>query len=126
MSLFSITWDAEVKKLAEDCVKEPDYLRILVRDNDNLTDKEKEYVEEVNKKYKDPYGMYAISHMIWSVEHALADGREELASMAIVRVYNVLTEDSYFENVFDKDETSEEWKSRVALANGLAKLISLM
>lgn len=127
MTLFSATWDTEVKKLAKDCVKEPKFVKLLsLGENYDLSDEDKEYIEKVGNNYKDPYGMYVISDMIWAVEHALANAREEIAAIAIVRVYSAITEEEYLERVFNGEKTSEEWKRIEALANGLAKLISMI
>lgn len=126
MSIFSVTWDTEVKKLALDCVREPRFVQILEMGEDhNLTTDEKEYFESIEGKYKDLAGMYHISDMIWRVEHALADDREDLAKFAIINIYRVITSDSYLENLFESDKTNIEWKRIEALANGLAKLISI-
>lgn len=67
--------------------------------------------------------MYCISNMIWQVEHALADGREVIANLAIAEVYSVLSSPSYFQNVFLGNENDEEWKTRAALRDGLYKII---
>lgn len=125
-SLFSITWDAEVKKLAQDCVKEPELVRILGMPEDyKLTDDEEKYLKSIEGKYKDPYGMYYISEMIWSVEHALEDNREYLAKLAVMKVYQAIISDNYLKDVFKSDKSSEEWKRIETLSNGLVKLISI-
>lgn len=80
----------------------------------------------MSKKYKDLYGMYYISNMISKVEHALADGRKSAVEFAVCMVYEVLNRPSYFQNVFDGDANNEEWKTRVALRDGLYKLMSAL
>ena len=87
------------------------------------TQEEKEYLKSINEKYKDIYGMYYISDMIWRVEHALADGRKPIAGLAIAQVYEVLNRPSYFQDVFGGNENDEEWKTRAALKDGLYKLL---
>ncbi len=125
MSLFSITWDTEVKKLAQNCITEPEFVRLITIGNyDELSDEKKDYLKMVVEKYKDSAGMYYISNMIFEVEHALADGREAFARIPVISVYMTLNDESYFEDVFNGDDTSEEWKGRMALRDGLAKLIS--
>ena len=56
--------------------------------------KKKEYLESISEKYKDPYGMFYISEMIWRVEHALADNRTVMAKYAVAEVYEVLSRPS--------------------------------
>lgn len=124
MTTFSKIWDTEVKKLAEACVTEPELIQIMCQDeNYKPTEKEKEYLESVERKYKDIYGMYYISNMIWKVDHALADGRKEAAKVAITFVYETLSSESYFENVFHRNANDEEWKTRANLRDGLYKLL---
>lgn len=79
-------------------------------------------MEEVDGKYLDLYGMCYISDLICQIEYALADGREWKARIEIANVYSTLSADSYFQNVFNSDETNEEWKTRAALRDGLKNL----
>lgn len=124
MTAFSKIWDTEVKSLAKACVTEPELIRLMNQgEGYEPTKKEKEYLESISGKYKDAYGMYYISDMIWKVEHALADGRKEVANLAIAQVYEVLNRPSYFQNVFLSNENDEEWKTRAALRDGLYKLM---
>ena len=125
MTTFSNLWDTEVKQLANACVTEPKLIQLMCKDNSyEPNDEEKEYLNEMSKKYKDIYGMYCISDMIWRVEHALADGRQSMAGLAIAEVYSVLNRPSYFQNVFNGNEDDEEWKTRAALRDGLRKLMN--
>ena len=124
MTAFSKIWGTEVKKLAQACVTEPELVRLMNQDEGYKPSKEeKEYLKGISKKYKDVYGMYYISNMIWKVEHALADGKKEVAGLAIAQVYEVLNRPSYFQNVFQGNENDEEWKTRKALRDGLYKLM---
>lgn len=124
MTTFSKIWDTEVKALAKACVTEPELVRLMSQSKSYKPSKEeKEYLENISEKYKDPYGMYYISDMIWRVEHALAEGRTALAELAVAEIYAVLTRPSYFQTVFLSDENDEEWKTRVALRDGLYKLM---
>lgn len=124
MTTFSKIWDTEVKKLAEACVTEPELVRLMCQSEGyEPTETEKEYLESVERKYKDIYGMYYISDMISNVEHALADGRKEAAKVAITFVYETLSSESYFENVFHRNANDEEWKTRANLRDGLYKLL---
>jgi hypothetical protein len=122
MTAFSKLWDTEVKPLAQACVAEPELVRLMEKEKPST--EEKEYFEITSPKYKDIFGMYYISNMISKVDHALADGRQSAAEFAVCGVYEVLNRSSYFQNVFDGDETNEEWKTRAALRDGLHKLMS--
>ena len=125
MTRFSSLWDTEVRQLAQNCVTEPKLIELMCKANSyKATDEEKEYLKEMSAKYKDIYGMYYISDMIGKVEHALADGREPLAKLAVTNVYSVLSRPSYFQNLFDENEDDEEWKVRKALCDGLRKLLN--
>lgn len=126
MTTFSKIWDTEVKPLAKACVAEPELVRLMSQGKGyEPSQEEKEYLESISGKYKDTYGMYYISNMIWKVEHALADGIKAVAELAIIQVYEVLNRPSYFQNVFLGNENDEEWKTRAALRDGLYKLIHL-
>ena len=126
MSRFSEIWDNEVKPLANACVAEPKLVELLGKGKDyEPNQEEKEYMSSISEKYKDIYGMYYISEMIWKVEHALADGREYQAKFSIIPIYETLNRPSYFYNVFDGNENNEEWKTRAALRDGLYRLINL-
>ena len=124
MTTFSKIWDTEVKALAKACVTEPELVRLLSQGEDyKPNEEEKEYLKSISGKYKDPYGMYCISDMIWRVEHALADDRTAIAVLAVSKVYRKLSSPNYFQDVFLSDENNEEWKTRVALRDGLHKLM---
>ena len=124
MTTFSKIWDNEVKQLAKACVTEPELVRLMSQSEGyEPSREEKEYLESIFGKYKDAYGMYYISNMIWKVEHALADGRIAIAELVIAEVYEVLNRPSYFQNVFQGNENDEEWKTRAALKDGLYKLM---
>lgn len=124
MTKFSKIWDSEVKALAKACVTEPELVRLMSQGKDyEPSQEEKEYLQSIYGKYKDTYGMYYISTTICEVEHALADGREVAASLALARVYEVLNRPSYFQKVFRGNENDEEWKTRAALRDGLYKLL---
>lgn len=124
MTPFSNLWDKKVKQLAQACVTEPELIKLLCKDNSyEPTDEEKEYLGKMCEKYKDIFGMYYISDMIWRVEHALADGRESMAVLAISETYNALNQPDYFQNIFNGNEDDEEWKTRAALRDGLNELL---
>lgn len=97
MTEFSKKWNTEVKALAKDCVPEPRLMEIFSKGNNyELSEEEKEYIKSISNKYKDIFGMYHIYNMIWQVEHALADGRQEIAIIALTNVYEVINSPSYF------------------------------
>ena len=124
MTEFSKLWDYEVKQLAQACVTEPRLVGLMMKDeNYQFTDEEKEYINEVYKRYKDPYGMFYVSDMIWRVEHALSDGRDSAAKLAILQIHGALDSSDYLKNVFKGDSSSEEYKNMMKLRDGLAKLM---
>ena len=125
MSQFSDLWDHEVKQLADACTPERRWIELCLKgDNYQPTDEEKQYVTELDKKYKDLWGQFYISQMAWRIEHGLMDqGRTLPAAMiSIEEVLETLTSDSYFQNVFKGNAEDEEWKTRAALRDGLKKL----
>lgn len=124
MIAFTQIWITEVKALAEACVTEPELIRLMSQGEGYEPSKdEKEYLASISEKYKDTYGMYYISCMIWNVEHALADCTIVSAKLAVAEIYEVLNSPSYFQNVFLSNENDEEWKTRAALRDGLYKLL---
>jgi hypothetical protein len=122
MTNFSILWDTKVKNLALKCIN-PELVQILLKDESQVTDEDKDKAKEIGQKFKDPYGMYYISDMAWRVEHSLADDREVMAQLAITQVYSVLSSESYWENVWNNDTSSEEAQNLIALRDGLKELI---
>ena len=124
MSAFSKVWEREVKSLAEACVTEPDLVRLMDQDeNYSPSQKEKEYLGEVFRKYKDPYGMCCISHMISTVDRALKNQKLFVAKNAIIAVHEVLKSPSYFQEVFSGEVNNKEWKNILLLKNGLNKIL---
>lgn len=124
MTTFSKIWYTEVKPLAEACVAKPEFVQLMSQSKGyESTKKDKESPERIFRKYNDIYGMYYISDMICKVEHALANDRKWVANLAITQLYEVLNSPSYFQNVFHGDENDAEWKTRVALRDGLYKLM---
>lgn len=122
---FTQLWDEKVKKLAKACLPEERLLKLFGKgENYDPTPDEKKYLEEIGQKYKDLYGMYYISDMCWRIEHALADNRLPMAKIAIVNVVGTLDSDSYFQNVFKGDASSEEWQNLDALRKGLHELMN--
>lgn len=125
MTKFTKLWDGEIKELAKACIPEPRIVEIMSKQEDyKPTEEEQMYIKDVLVKYKDIHGMYHISQMIWRIEHALADGREEHAKFAVVQVYSVLNSPTYIPNVFKNDLEDEECKTRIALRDGLKQLLS--
>lgn len=124
MTIFSTLWDTEVRALAEACVTEHEFVRLMHTSSDyEPSEEEKLYLKEIGNKYYDSYGILAISDLIWNVEHDLADGRESLARLPIINTYAALNSPDYLENVFKGNDTCEEWKLRMALRDGLKKMM---
>lgn len=121
LSLFLEKWENEVKALAEKCITEPEFVRLMIDyEEKKLTQREQEYLQKVRIQYKDPIGMFQIANMVWKVDSALADGRADL--MSVFQVYKFLSAPNYLKEVFQGDSSSEEWKNRMALRDGLKKL----
>ena len=119
MTKFTKLWDEE-----KACVREPRLVEIMGKPEEyEPTAEEQAYIKDVLSKYKDVHGMYHISHMIWRIEHELADGREESAKFAVVQVLSVLNSPTYIPNVFKNDLEDEECKTRIALRDGLKRLL---
>lgn len=119
MSLYEENWK-KAKVLAEACVTEPKFVRLMVDyEEKEPTEEEKAYLEKIRREYKDPSGMFRISNMICKVDAALAEGKRDLES--ILRIYNFLDDPDYLKIVFHGDSTSEEWKKRMALRDALKR-----
>lgn len=124
MSTFSSIWKNEVKGLATACIGEKDLVRLMLKPGSyNPTIEEEEYLQNVSNKCKDPYGMIFIFCMICDVEINLAHGKEEEARMIVKDIYEFLNSDKYISAIFKDDSSSEEYKTRIALRDGLKKLI---
>ena len=123
MTNFSIKWDTEVKELARKCVNNEFISLVAKGENGILTEDEEIKVEKLSKEIKDPYGMWYISDMIWRVEHALADNREHLAILAISNIYNTISTESYWTNIFNNDFSTDEAINIKNLKDGLKDLL---
>lgn len=124
MTKFSEIWINEVRPLAVACICEPKLLKIIQKGETlELNHEDNEYLKSIQNKYKDIYGMFYIADMIWRVDSALEGASEVFAKIAVEQVYEVLNRESYFLNIFDGNKEDEEWIKRVALRDGLHKLI---
>lgn len=121
MQEFEKVWDDEVKALAAKCI-DNDILRILY--NEDATDEDKAKLKELAAGYKDVLAMQHISHLIWRIEHDLADGRSP--KIHIIGIMGVISEKNtaYWDDVFKGDKSSEEAQNLINLAVGLEKLIA--
>ena len=121
---FAELWDTKVKQLAQACIQEQQFVELARKEEGYIpTVDEQAYLNEVQVKYKDLYGMYYISNMCWHIEHALFDGRIPAAKVAIINIVTTLDSPSYFHNVFGGNPDDEEWKTRDALRKGLHELL---
>ncbi len=122
-SNFAQIWDNEVKELAAACINR-DVVEMLHKPKGYvLTEEEKAKMEEWNKQYVDLLAMYYISDMCFRVEHGLADGREWQVGLAVAQIYATLNSESYWKNVFNNNQESDEAKKLIKLRDGLRKLI---
>lgn len=124
MTSFSSIWDSEVKKLAQASITEPKLVRLMLQPANYVpTQEEEEYLETVGDKCKDPYGMVFILAMMSEIEYYLAGGKEKLARDSAKEVYDELASPDYMSAFFEDDMSSDEAKTRIALRDGLKKLI---
>lgn len=124
MTTFSKILDTEVRALANACMTEPKFIRLISpNESYELSKEDLKYLKSISEKYKYLQVINSISDMIWKAEHGLVDCRIEMIKIAILKVYEVLNKPSYFYNIFNGDENNEEWNNRLALQNGLSKLI---
>lgn len=126
MSNFSKIWYSEVRNVANECILEPEYIRIMCLDSFKLTEKDKRILKDINTKYKDAHGMYYIYNMISAVDNALEKNMEHEAHIFVSLVYSTLNSKDYFKRIFESDSSTKEWQTRVKLKNELAKLVELI
>jgi len=125
MTDFSMMWDLKVKQLAKNCVNY-EFIKLIAKgENNNLTTEEETEVTVLSNDIKDPYGMWYISDMIWRVEHALCDNREAFAKLAVCDIYNTISKESYWTNIFKNDLSTDEAKNIKELEIGLKELINV-
>jgi len=124
MTNFSIKWGTEVKELARKCINTEFISLVAKGENGTLTESEEVKVKELSEGIKDAYGMWYISNMIWRVEHSLADNREPLAQLAVSEIYNTISTESYWTNVFKNDYSTDEAINIKNLRDGLKELLS--
>jgi len=121
---FVKLWDDEVKQLAVACVTDQRLVSLMMKNENQITEDDKNYAKSVSGKYKDIYRMYYISEMIWKIEHALADNRQEQAKMVANSIYSGISQ-NLLVKVFNNDETNEEWALRANLKKGLGKMLEI-
>ncbi len=123
MAKFKDVWDDEVKELAKACVNDKLIEMMGAAERRGYaTEAEQNYAKSLN--LKDPDAMWYISKMIWRIEHDLADGRPKASLLSISRVFDTLNSDSYLENVWGGDTSSEEAQKLFKLRDGLRNLLS--
>ena len=122
---FSYKWDTEVRQLAKKCIN-IEFMELFHKaERETMESEEEQRFKEIAETLKDPYGMWYISQMIWQVEHGLADDRDYQSKLAIAQVHACLSSDSYLQNVWNNDTSSEECQNMMKLKEGLGKLLKL-
>lgn len=124
---FKSKWDNEVKKQAKICSKGYDLLCKL--EYDNLSESEKvEISEEFNKlNVQDYNAVWYVGKLIWAVEHALADDRTDLNFInSTAQVNGCLNSESYWENVWKNDFSSEEASNLKLMGEMMKELMKLI
>ena len=114
----------EAKDAAKKCVNSELVHLMSTIDKDDVA-KVAEF-RELAKKYVDVTSQWYISHMIWAIEHDLADGRNcGLNSLnSICQVRDTLSADSYWEKVWHKEQHLEEAKNLIVLRDRLTILLT--
>lgn len=125
MASFYELWESEVKAQALACVNTEVARIVTIQQEGNLTEEEKIKFKEFNKQYTDVLAQYYISKMCWYIEHDLAYGRDLKANMKIIAIYNCLTSESYWTNVFKNNTESEEAKNLLTFTTGLKRLLNI-
>jgi hypothetical protein len=119
MTNFSILWDTKVKAIAIKCVNN-DLVELMMTPEGNITDDIEAKFKELSSKYIDPLAQHYISQMISGVEHGLADDRDCVATISVSQVYNTLSSESYWTNVWKNNNLdTEEAKNLKELAENL-------
>ncbi len=119
MAKFKDVWDREVRALADACVDAQFIQNWTAADKRGYATAEEEaYAKKLG--LKDPYGMWYIADMIWRVEHDLADRRIAACGISVAQIYSTLDSDSYLQNVWGGDTSSEEAQRLFKLRDGLA------
>lgn len=124
---FINLWDTKVKQQVMKC--SPEYINIRMLESEDISKEEKQkLVKEMNSKgYKDLLAQFYIGNLVWAVEHALADNREDLNFLnSFMQVRDCLNSESYWQNVFKGDEESEEAKNLKELAQMMNELYAYM
>lgn len=124
---FIEMWDTKVKEKAKECSKGYDLLCKLQYDNLSEDEKNK-IVEQIKEKnIQDINAVWYIGKLIWAVEHALADDRTDLNFInSTYQVKSCLNSESYWENVWKNDFSSEEAKNLKELGSLMEDLMSLI
>lgn len=125
MSKFSEKWITETRDLAIKCVNNRFIELINKGENGTITDTEGKEVKALSDTIKDAYGMWYISEMIWRVNHELGGRFEVKAELSAHEVYNTISKESYWTNVFDNKLDTEEAININNLKNSLAELVNL-
>lgn len=127
---FSTMWDIEVKPIALKCIEGRQELMEESKRIESMPEGEERQiaVENVNEKFGDIYGIEVISGFIWAMEHDLADGRLGLNGLnQLMMVKGCLAPDneSYWNNVWKNDFSSERAQNFRKLGELAAKLIAI-
>lgn len=125
MSRFSEKWITETRDLAIKCVNSRFIELINKGENGTITDEEGKEVKVLSDTIKDAYGMWYISEMIWRVNHELGGRFAVKAELSAHEVYDVISKESYWTNVFNNKLDTEEAININNLKNSLAELVKL-
>lgn len=116
---FSKLWKNEVRNLAVNCITEPDALQIISQEGASP-----ENLQDIH--CKDLFGMFSIANMIYEIDHAIEHERYEVLLILVRETYDILSNPTYFKDIFNEDEKDEEWQTRKELRDGLLKLLQVL
>ncbi len=127
-------YQTTVRPLAEKCAKGFQTMlkaenNMLVLNNDtgllkNILDGEAD--ADILLTCKDPNAIWFIGHMIGDIDRALIKGIRLNTINSIGQIHGCLTSDSYWENVWENNFSSEEAKNLKELAEKMKELVTLL
>lgn len=121
---IALKWDTEVKPQALICSKGFSLMAQIEREKGS----NQETIDKLNALgLHDCVAGWYIGEMIWGVEHDLADGRVGLKMInSVFQVQGTLNDASYWTNVWNNDDSSEEAQALRKLASLINELVAVM
>lgn len=124
---FRELWDTKVKAQIAKCTPECETIANIQRGFYTVEEATRLLREIKAKGYKDVYGQFCIGELIWVVEHALADDRQDLNFIQhFYQVHGCLNDEGYWTNVHKNDLTTEESKNLLILRDLINEMYKLL